>query len=170
MEQPVISPCEHDEKTRATKAEVLTRYDRSATYNSLSKVATFVGTMFTTAGVTMGLGAIAGTAAIAATTPVILGVLAIGALFLGGAVVADKIASHIYQGANFDNLEANANSTARHLVSELKTNSMCLTNENDSPCHQQEQQDQSNKKWASQIEARRTATIQEEIYAGHGGR
>jgi hypothetical protein len=138
-----------DEKSLAIKDKVMARLKANTWLNSISKMAMYVGTLLTTAttGVVLGSLLHGGALAAALTAPVI-GALAIGAAVIGVAVVTDFMASRIWQGANFDNLEANADSTARHLVKELKVNNMCLTNEQDSPCAAHKQQD-----WAARVGA-----------------
>jgi hypothetical protein len=161
--KPQISPNNpdniiEDTKSLAVKDKVMARLKANTWLNSISKVTMFLGTMLTTAGVTMGLGALAGTAAVTAPVSIIVGVLAAGAAMLATAIGTDFAASRIWQGANFDNLEANADSTARHLVKELKVNNMCLVNEQDSPCATKQD-------WAATIEAQRQ---QQAAAAGRG--
>ena len=74
------------------------------------------------------LSATAGTAA-AALMPLGVGLMA-GALgVLAVAVSTGYYASRIWQSGQFDNFELNAQSTARHLVQELKTSRTTMVNE-----------------------------------------
>ncbi len=124
-----------DDKSRSVKKIVMARLKPNTWLNSISKISTFIGAPLLAAGVTMAATAIFGAATIAlgfaAISAATIGVLAVGALFVTAAVATDYAASRIYQGCNFDNLEANADSTARHLVKEMKKNNMCLVNENE---------------------------------------
>lgn len=135
-----------DEKSLAVKDKVMHRLKANTWMNSISKVAMYVGTMLTTTGTGMALTAIAASAPI---TGIAIGVLAVGVAALGAAVAADFAASRIWQSATFDNLEANADSTARHLVKELKVNNMCFAN---APSAASEE---APPRWTSQIEAER---------------
>ena len=147
--QPYVSPNNpdniiEDNKSLEIKDKVLARQKTSSVYNSISKVAMFLGTFLLTTGAAIALPALIAGTAVAAST---IGILAIGAAFLTGGVATDYMSSRIWQGCNFDNLEANADSTARHLVKELKANNMCMV-EHGSPGAQRSD-------WSARIEAQR---------------
>lgn len=139
-----------DSKSLAIKDKVMSRLKTNTWLNSVSKGAMYLGGVLTTAAIGAGLGSMfhAGATLLAAFAGPVGIALAIGAAIVAVGIATDYAASRIWQGANFDNLEANADSTARHLVKELKTHNMCLTNEQDSPCAQKQD-------WAATIEAQR---------------
>jgi len=162
--QPSISPNNpdniiEDRKSLAIKDKVMARLKPNTWLNSVSKVATFIGGPLMAAGLTAAAAGIfhggiagltwgsVGTALTSAALAPALGMIAAGAIFVALAVGTDYIASRIWQGCNFDNLEANADSTARHLVKELKTHNMCMV-EHNAPGIQK-------KDWAQYVEAQR---------------
>jgi hypothetical protein len=130
----------HDHRSLEVKQNVMDRLKKNAALNSISDIAKFVGTFLATAG--------AGAMLAGTVTAATIGLLSVGAAVIGVAAVASYMSSRIYQSANFDNLEANASSTARHLVKELKVNNMCMTTEQDSSCAHKTD-------WAATIEAQR---------------
>lgn len=136
-----------DEKSLAIKDKVLARQKNSSLLNAISQVTMFAGTMFTTIGAGMGVHAI--TAGIALlSTPALLPIVAIGAAFLLTGVITNYAQSRIWQSCTFDNLEANADSTARHLVKELQAHNMCMG-------HEQEESPSAHKQWTTHIETQR---------------
>jgi hypothetical protein len=90
-------------------------------------------------------------AAIAAgfTVPVI-GTLIVGAALAAVSIGADYLASRIWQSKTFDNFELNAQSTAHHMVQELKANGVVIE-QPQAPARQE------GKSWVQYEEARRTS-------------
>ena len=87
----------------------------------------------------------------------VVAMLGVGALFVGVAVASTYAASRIWQSKQFDNFEINAESTAHHLVKELKANDMCLTDEHATPARAD------GKTWQQTVIERRAAQQQQHI-------
>jgi hypothetical protein len=145
-----------DEKSLAIKAKVMERLKVKNAYDATSKVAMFAGTMLTTATMASVLGGLfhgGGVAALvgAISNPAIAIALAVGAAIIGVAVAADYIGSYMGQGANFDIQEVAANSTARHLRTELEAANLAVPAQPRTPPAQDTQ-----KNWAAQAEAEKS--------------
>lgn len=151
-----------DRQVLAAKKENMGKLKWNSVLNSVSQVSTFIGgpllagslpfaikSIFESmsAGSTF-LTAVAGLAA-PATLP-ILGTMAVAAAFIAVAVGTNYVASRIWQSKTFDNFEINAQSTANHLIKELKANNMCL--EHEKPAD--------GKNWVQYENARRDAATQ----------
>lgn len=128
-----------DKNVLEVKNKMMGKLKLNAMLGSVSRVATFIGGPLLAGGLGVGLGSVLSAMANGATLlgaitglalPVV-GTLVAGAVFVGVAVAADYAATRIWQSSQFDNFEMNAESTARHLVKELKVNSMCLTQEHE---------------------------------------
>jgi hypothetical protein len=146
----------NDPQMRAVKDKMMARLRKNSMLNSVSTIGALIGGPLFAAGImgvastlfgkavvaTAGTGAVAvaegaaatGGAAVATGIAAIGGwpviaMLAVGALFVGISVMATYKASRIWQSKQFDAYEVSAQSTAHHLVQELKGNNMCLVEE-----------------------------------------
>jgi|GEM_PF-3760064 len=123
-----------DQKVLDVKQKMMGKLKWSAMLGSVSRVATFIGGPLLAGGLGIGLGSVltaisAGATLGAAITGLalpVLGTLVAGAFFVGVAVAADFAATRIWQSSQFDNFEMNAESTARHMVQEMKTSHITM--------------------------------------------
>jgi len=90
-----------------------------------------VGSAAAGTGLAGGLGFGAAVAALATAAPAGLALMAAAVVATGVAVASHYISSRSFQSANFGALEINAKHTAKYLASELKQNSLCLTDEHE---------------------------------------
>jgi hypothetical protein len=153
-----------DEKSLAIKQKVMARQKTSSFLNSISKAAMYLGGVLSTAAIGAGLGSVFHGAVFLAAFSGPVGIaLAIGAAIIAVGIATDYAQSRIWQSCTFDNLEANADSTARHLVRELKGNNMCMVNGQDSPCAARND-------WAKRIKSEQQAALQQEAAATSASR
>lgn len=115
-----------DKKTLAVRNKALEHMKKGPMYNSVARLMLMIGGPILTAGL-MGLIGIGG-AAIAPLTIAI--VTTIGAALTVGGIIVDYAGTRSMQSGGLDQSEFNAQSTARHLVQELKASNMCTTFEN----------------------------------------
>lgn len=111
-----------DKKILDDKRRVMNHMKWSALLGSIADSCKYV------AGPLFGVGIGAALAA-SAITPLAIGLLVAAMGFLTVGVTSGFAATRIGQSGQFDNLELNAQSTARHLVQELKAEKMCMTYE-----------------------------------------
>jgi hypothetical protein len=144
-----------DNETLEVKRQLLDNLKANSLLTSISKATTFLAGVMLAAGM-----AIIGTAlkdvAVGASLPTVIAAVSnpVGLSFLGVAIAATAIAvvtdykaSRIWQGGNFDNLEMNARSTAKHLVEQLKENNLCLTK----PREHEQNQRADGKQWSQVV-------------------
>jgi hypothetical protein len=112
----------HDKRVLADKHKVMDHMKWNALLGSIAESCKFVaGPLF---GVGIGAAMAAGV-----ITPLAIGLLGAAVAFLVVGVASGFTATRIWQSGQFDNFELNAQSTARHLVQELKSEKMCMTYE-----------------------------------------
>ena len=127
-----------DAKMLSTKKKVMGSLRWNSVLNSVSKAAALIaGPLIASAlvaGLPATLGAMTnfslagiGSALAAGFSMPIAMTLAVGAVFAVAAIGADYAASRIWQSKQFDNYEITAQSTAKHLVEEIKSHNMCMT-------------------------------------------
>ncbi len=109
----------HDKFALETKHKVMDKMKLNALLGSIAESSKFMAGPL----VGIGLGGVMASAAFA--VPVLIA----AAVFLTVGVVAGYASARIWQSGQFDNFELNAQSTARHLVQELKTSRMMISNE-----------------------------------------
>jgi len=92
-------------------------------YNSMARLMLMIGGPILTAGV-MGLIGLGGAAITPATIAI---VTAIGLALTVGGIAVDFMGTRSSQSGYLDQAEVGAQSTARHLVQELKASNLCMT-------------------------------------------
>lgn len=127
-----------DKSMLATKGKLMNSLKWNSILNSISAIGALIGGPLFAGGI-IGLAnaLFSNTAATAATTGMlasigglpVVAMLGVGALFVGISVTTTYVSSRIWQSKQFDNFEVNAQSTAQHLVKELKANDMCIEHE-----------------------------------------
>jgi membrane protein implicated in regulation of membrane protease activity len=152
-----------DARVLAAKKENMGKLRWSSILSSISTVGAVVGGPLMAAGV-IGLASYFFGGATAAATGIasmgmfpIVATLVVGALFVGMSVASAYAASRIWQSKQFDNFEINAQSTAHHLVQELKANDMCIEQEKSTRAD--------GKSWSQYAKERSTVAAQPGIQA-----
>ncbi len=110
----------HDKQALQIKHQVMDKMRKYSMLTSISDSCKFVAGPLFGIGTTLMISALT-LAASAALMPIAIGMLVGAAAMLAGGVTTGYFASRMWQSGQFDNLEINAESTARHLVQELKT-------------------------------------------------
>lgn len=161
--QPAEEICTDPYAAEAKKG-MLQRMRWSSVLGSIGTVCTFIGGPLVAAGMVGLFKSIGSTAAAEGGSvlfsvaglgigAVTAGMLSAGALFASIAVVANYASTRIAQGHYIDQFEMNAKSTAKHLVEEIKKESMCLTTTPESPARTD------NRNWVERIESSRDAAV-----------
>lgn len=124
-----------DPEILAVKDKMMRKLRKNSLLTSVSTIGALIGGPLFAAGI-MGVATALFSAGAATATGLavigglpVLAMLGVGALFVGISVGAAYKASRIWQSKQFDNFEVGAQSTAHHLVQELKANNMCLVEE-----------------------------------------
>jgi hypothetical protein len=132
--------CE-DESVRKARQLTFNRMKVGPMLNSISKfIGMFGGSMFG-AGL-IGLIGFGGGSGLATTA---LAITVVGGVLQTLGIVMDYVATRVWQSTGIDQTEIGALSTAKHLVAELKANSLCLTQERHSSCRKD------GKSWAEAV-------------------
>jgi hypothetical protein len=114
----------HDKVALENKHEIMEKLKWNALLGSISETCKFAAGPVFGLGLAFAVGANPA-AGMAVAVPLLLGAAAL----LTIAVVAGYASTRIWQSGQFDNFELNAESTARHLVQELKTSHVSVTQE-----------------------------------------
>ena len=110
-----------DKKTLAVRNKALDHMKAGPMYNSVARLMLMIGGPLLTAGL---MGMITAGAGVAVTTIAVI--TAVGAALTVGGIVVDYVGTRSSQSGGLDQSEFNAQSTARHLVQELKANNMFM--------------------------------------------
>lgn len=115
-----------DKQVLEVKKKMMNKLKWNSMLLSISDTCKFVaGPMFSIGAGSL-ITALTVASASAVALPLGIGLMAVAGAMLATAVACGYASSRIWHSGQFDNLEENARSTARHLVEELRQNNMCV--------------------------------------------